>query len=111
MRGLEKEGYSLNIKRLKINIPTVIFQDGTMWHIGQMMRRDPAKPDSWIPINQSPSTQDNTLRNQSWPQPVKAKYAARANKFFSIRDSPRFGMAGEKKYRHLSLPKPTIVIR
>jgi hypothetical protein len=53
--ALQMENYPLSVKKIQTRIETVLFDDDTMWRVGQMMKRNPNKPNSWIPLNPSAS--------------------------------------------------------
>lgn len=59
---LQSLNYPTSIKRLKIRIEDVLFDDDTMWHAGMLLRRDPDNPERWIPIRQ---TGNEALHNHS----------------------------------------------
>jgi hypothetical protein len=48
-RALVKVGYT-KVKRLRVYLSQVIFQDGSMWLLGKWYRRDPANPQTWLDI-------------------------------------------------------------
>lgn len=54
---LDEAGQTQSIREVTIDIDEVIFDDGTMWTGGRMLKRNPVNPDEWIPIeNSSPAS-------------------------------------------------------
>jgi hypothetical protein len=49
-RILKEENYSVSIKQVKIIIRDVAFDDGTIWHVGTLLQRDPNNPGKWKPV-------------------------------------------------------------
>ncbi|HYG09972.1 MAG TPA: hypothetical protein VD835_08510 [Pyrinomonadaceae bacterium] len=45
-----------NIKRVKVMVEAVGFEDGTTWNGGRFWRRDPASPKGWSPIEELPGS-------------------------------------------------------
>jgi len=52
-RHLQELKYSRGIKKVKMTLHAVIFEDDLMWNSGVMMRRDPNDPYRWHAIRQS----------------------------------------------------------
>lgn len=50
---LNQIGKPQSIKEIQISIDEVVFADEIKWHAGQLMRRDPNDPNSWMPIPES----------------------------------------------------------
>ena len=46
---LNEVGQPQNIKEIKLEIGEVVFADGIKWRSGELMKRDPNNPRSWIP--------------------------------------------------------------
>jgi hypothetical protein len=51
-RHLRELKYSRGIKKVKMTLHTVVFDDDLMWSLGELMRRDPHDPHKWRPIGQ-----------------------------------------------------------
>ncbi len=52
-RILQELKYSRGVRKVKMSLQAVIFDDDLMWLLGEMMRRDPNNPDRWVTIRQS----------------------------------------------------------
>jgi hypothetical protein len=67
--ALSSLNYSKSIKKIKLAMRVVIFEDDLMWNFGTMMSRDPDDPHRWVRIGQSRTTPPK-------PPTGKPKYAA-----------------------------------
>jgi hypothetical protein len=47
---LAEKGGSIAADHLEMAVGMIVFEDGTAWDKGQMLRRDPDNPERWIPI-------------------------------------------------------------
>jgi hypothetical protein len=52
-RALQELKYSRGIKKVKMSLKVVIYEDDLMWNLGELMRRDPGDPHKWVTIRQS----------------------------------------------------------
>lgn len=43
-----------NVERLDLRLRTLVFEDDTMWDLGDYFRRNPDKPDKWLALEQPP---------------------------------------------------------
>lgn len=67
--ALSSLNYSKSIKKIKLAVRVVIFEDDIMWNFGTMMSRDPDDPHRWVRIGQSRTAPPK-------PPTGKPKYAA-----------------------------------
>lgn len=50
---LNERKYPADIKAVRIRVRSIAFSDGTVWTSGRIFKRDPNKPDDWIPLDQA----------------------------------------------------------
>jgi hypothetical protein len=50
---LDELKYPASIRALKVRVRSIGFSDGTTWVSGRIFKRNPDKPDDWIPLNQT----------------------------------------------------------
>jgi hypothetical protein len=53
---LDQVGKPKSIKDIEIRISEVVFEDGTKWIAGQLHKRDPDNPNSWLPEREPSSS-------------------------------------------------------
>lgn len=48
--SLQQANYPASVRRVRLTVRAVIFEDDSKWLLGGMMRRDPDNPYRWLPI-------------------------------------------------------------
>jgi hypothetical protein len=51
-KSLSDSGYTTGGQKVELSLGSVLFEDGTMWRAGELLRRSPDNPDRWIVIDQ-----------------------------------------------------------
>lgn len=76
---LQRLNYPASIRHLVLRVEDVVFDDGTMWHAGMLLRRDPDHPDRWIPVGQGTGGALNHPAKSVGDNPRRSKKGLRRN--------------------------------
>lgn len=66
----EKTDHYPSIERVDLRLDQIIFEDDTMWDLGDYFRRDPADPSRWIPTYKTPSQARNNESGAGLQSPL-----------------------------------------
>ncbi len=67
MSRLPNEYSRTSLAQIDFSIESVVFTDGTRWHLGMILQRDPNQPNMWYPLPGEKERFEKKMRDRSQP--------------------------------------------